>query len=192
MDSGLDPEILAESAPRGGPQSPAWKRFAFPRWTGPAAAAAGTLVAVVLALQLWPASGSEAQAPEVAASSAAPLPAARAVPAAPEAAPDVAPVPPEPAAPSTVAPSRWVKSFDRAQKALRAGHAYSARTILRAVLGKHPLSRSDRARASKLMGDAEAKLGHRASAASWWRKSLQLYEDPEDRARVSQLLQPHR
>jgi hypothetical protein len=42
------------------------------------------------------------------------------------------------------------------------------------------------------MGDAEAKLGHRASAASWWRKSLQLYEDPEDRARVSQLLQPHR
>ena len=50
------------------------------------------------------------------------------------------------------------------------------------------LSRRDRARASKMMGDAEAKKGNRVKAAVWWRKSFQLYDDPEERAKVARLI----
>ena len=39
-----------------------------------------------------------------------------------------------------------------------------------------------------MMGDAEAKKGNRAKAAVWWRKSFQLYDDPEERAKVARLI----
>jgi predicted negative regulator of RcsB-dependent stress response len=39
-----------------------------------------------------------------------------------------------------------------------------------------------------MMGDALAKKGNRAAATQWWRKSFELYDDPEDRAKVARLL----
>ena len=86
------------------------------------------------------------------------------------------------------APSPYAKHFERAQKALWTNRAGGARTILRDLL-KHPLTRRERARASKMMGEAEAKSGRKASAAVWYHKAFRLYDDPEERAKVAALLQ---
>ncbi len=40
-----------------------------------------------------------------------------------------------------------------------------------------------------MMGEAEAKKGNRAKAVQWWRRSFQLYDDPEERGKVARLLQ---
>jgi hypothetical protein len=88
-----------------------------------------------------------------------------------------------------LAASPYAKNFDRAQKALWTNRPAGAITILRDVLRKPDLTRRDRARASKMMGDAEAKKGSRARAAEWWRKSFELYDDPQERAKVARLLQ---
>ena len=101
----------------------------------------------------------------------------------------------EPPRPNKViqnASSPWAKNFERAQKALWTNRPAGAQTILADILKKPGLSRRDRARASKMMGDAEAKKGNRARAAQWWKKSFALYDDPEDRARVARLLQASR
>jgi hypothetical protein len=103
-----------------------------------------------------------------------------------------APVPEPPAPSAKPSPSPYAKNFERAQKALWTNRPTSAEAILRDVLKKRGLSRHDRAQASKLMGEAEAKRGNRARAGMWWRKSLALYEEPEERARVALLLQGHR
>jgi len=99
-----------------------------------------------------------------------------------------APVEPPPPPQHKSAPSVWSKNFDRAQKALWTGQSANAESILRDLLRKS-LSRRDRAHASKMMGDAEAKRGHKSSAASWYKKSLKLSDDPDDRARLQKLLQ---
>jgi hypothetical protein len=102
------------------------------------------------------------------------------------------PVEAEPARPTKLAQnasSPWAKNFERAQKALWTNQPGGARTILNDVLRKPGLSRRDRARASKMMGDAEAKKNQRAKAIGWWRKAFQLYDDPEDRAKVARLIQ---
>ena len=39
-----------------------------------------------------------------------------------------------------------------------------------------------------MMGDAEAKKGNKSAAAGWYKKSLKLFEDPDDRDKVSKLL----
>ena len=223
VDPGLERAMLGDvgAGPDAAEAVTRSKPFA-PRWWRPALTAAGALVAVVVALQLWPA--GEAPGPQVAAAAVATpakteavpqpvaVPQAVAVPqpvAVPQAVAEAGPVrgkqasqtvaaPPasqaaatttqaEPA-PANARPSPWAKSLERAQKALWTGHAASAQAILRDVLAKRDLSRRDRARASKLMGDAESKLGNRPRAATWWRKSLQLYEDPQDRARIADLL----
>jgi hypothetical protein len=90
------------------------------------------------------------------------------------------------------AASPWAKNFERAQKALWTNRPSGAETILRDILKKPSLSRRDRARASRMMGDALAKRGHRSKAAEWWRKSFQLYDDPEERAKVARLIQASR
>jgi hypothetical protein len=87
------------------------------------------------------------------------------------------------------AASPWAKNFERAQKALWTNRAGGAQTILRDILKKPALSRRDQARASRMMGEAEAKKGSRAKAEQWWRKSFQLYDDPEERAKVARLIQ---
>jgi eukaryotic-like serine/threonine-protein kinase len=97
----------------------------------------------------------------------------------------------EPARPSKLlqyAASPWAKNFDRAQKALWTQRPAGAQTILKDILQKPALSRRDRARASKMMGDAEAKKGNRSKATIWWRKSFELYDDPEERAKAARLI----
>jgi hypothetical protein len=86
------------------------------------------------------------------------------------------------------AASPWAKNFERAQKALWTNRPGSAQTILKDILRKPALSRRDRARASRMMGDAEAKKGSRAKAMQWWRQAFQLYDDPEERANMARLI----
>src|SRR5205085_8753456 len=90
------------------------------------------------------------------------------------------------------AASPWAKNFERAQKALWTNRPAGAQTILNDILRKPGLTRRDRARASKMMGDALAKKGNRAAATEWWRQSFQLYDDAEDRANVARLIQARR
>jgi hypothetical protein len=111
-------------------------------------------------------------------------PAAEAVPAEAE--------PPRPSKLAQYAASPWAKNFDRAQKALWTNRPGGAETILRDILKKPGLSRRDKARATRMMGEAAAKKGNRAKAAQWWRQSFQLFDDPEERARVARLLQSDR
>jgi hypothetical protein len=96
--------------------------------------------------------------------------------------------PPRPTKLAQNAQSPWAKNFERAQKALWTNRPAGAVTILKDILRKPGLTRRDRARACKMMGDAEMKKGKRAQAAQWWRKSFQLYDDPEDRAKVARLM----
>ena len=42
-----------------------------------------------------------------------------------------------------------------------------------------------------MMGEAEAKKGHRAKATHLWRQAFQLFDDPEERAKVARLIQAH-
>jgi serine/threonine protein kinase len=182
--------------------------FVVKRWW-PAAAGAGLAAALVIAPSIRAHVGATASSRPVKAAAIAP--AAHPAPAGPEATvpasaeaapsgasdpatPDVPAAAPygEPPRPSKLAQnaaSPWAKNFDRAQKALWTNRPGGAQTILKDVLRKPALSRRDRARASRMMGDAEAKKGNRARAAQWWRQSFQLYDDPEERAKVGRLIQ---
>jgi hypothetical protein len=99
-------------------------------------------------------------------------------------APSAAPAPRK-AAPAV---SPYARNFDRAQKALWTDRPASAESVLQDLLKKKHLSRRDRARAAKMMGDAESKKGNKATAARWYKKSLKLSDDPDDRARIEKLL----
>jgi hypothetical protein len=101
---------------------------------------------------------------------------------------DLAP-PSRPSKLAQYAASPFAKNFERAQKALWTNRAAGAQTILRDILGKPALSRRDRARATRMMGEAEAKRGNRPKAVQWWRQAFQLYDDPEERAKVARLIQ---
>jgi predicted negative regulator of RcsB-dependent stress response len=79
--------------------------------------------------------------------------------------------------------------LDRAQKAIWTGKPSIAEPILRNLLRKSRLSRSDKARASKMMGEVEAKKGNKSAAADWYRRSLRLQDDSAERERVVRLLQ---
>ena len=181
--------------------------FVLKRWWP---AAGGAVVAAALAVTLSirarvgatpPSIPREvaALAPAAPAAQPAPAPPGATVPAHAEVAPSVANGPAAPSTPDGEPPrpsklaqnaaSPWAKNFDRAQKALWTNQPGGAQTILKDVLRKPALSRRDRARASRMMGDAEAKKGNRARAAQWWRQSFQLYDDPEERAKVGRLIQ---
>jgi TPR repeat protein len=99
-------------------------------------------------------------------------------------APSAAPAPRK-AAPAV---SRYAKNFDRAQKALWTDQPASAENVLQDLLKRKHLSRRDRARAAKMMGDAESKKGNKTAAVRWYKKSLKLSDDPDDRARIERLL----
>jgi hypothetical protein len=174
------------------PGVPAWAVFVPPRWW-PAAVA--VLLAGAVAAVLIVRSAHHRAAPQAGVRPAA-------VPAAPQAleptptpaaalpiAPASGAEPPRPSKVAQNAASPWAKNFDRAQKALWTSRPGGALTILRDILRKPGLSRRDQARASRMMGEAEAKKGKRAKAVQWWRKSFQLYDDPEERAKVARLLQ---
>jgi serine/threonine-protein kinase len=85
--------------------------------------------------------------------------------------------------------SRYKSNLDRAQKAIWTGKPSIAEPILRNLLRKSRLSRSDKARASKMMGEVEAKKGNKSAAADWYRRSLRLQDDSAERERVVRLLQ---
>jgi Protein kinase domain len=157
---------------------PRWAAFLPRRWR--LAVAAAVVATVAAALLMVRADAKIAPPPLHGASlSATPLP-------------DVAADLPAPSPPSKVAQyaaSPWAKNFERAQKALWTNRAAGAETILRDILKKPELTRRDRARASRMMGEAEAKKGNRARAVQWWRQSFQLYDDAEERAKVARLMQ---
>jgi hypothetical protein len=198
VDPGLERAMLGEvpePAPEQPPGIPAWATFVAPRWWPVAAAA---LLTVTIGTALLARGRPHPPPPAVVRSTPvppAPAPAAVAiVERAPREDPPPAAADPaeaEPPRPNKVAQnaaSPWAKNFERAQKALWTNRPGGAQTILTDILRKPGLTRRDRARASKMMGDALAKKGNRAAAAQWWRKSFQLYDDPEDRAKVARLL----
>jgi len=192
-DPALERAMMGEvpAATAGGP--PRVSRWMASVRRRPSAAAAGALI-LVAAVGLLAARARRTTTP-------APAPVAQAAPAraaASEAlrsaapAAEAVPAEAEPRRPSKLAQyaaSPWAKNFDRAQKALWTNRPGGAETILRDVLKKPGLSRRDKARATRMMGEAAAKKGNRAKAAQWWRQSFQLYDDPEERARVARLLQ---
>jgi hypothetical protein len=189
------------------PGIPKWAAFVPPRWW-PLAAGVGAVAAitvVTLSLARRPASSkpavTKAQAAAPSPGTAAPAGVVKSVVSAAvaeamkrEPAEDTtrlgqhsAPEAPAPQRKTAPAPSRWSKQFATAQKALWTGKPASAESVLRKLLRKH-LSRRDQARAAKMMGDAEAKKGNKATAAGWYKKALKLSDDPDDRARVEKLL----
>jgi len=198
VDPGLERAMLGHVSPAPAervPGVPKWAAFVPPRWW-PAAAALTLAVAAatVLTVRTHTKAGASAVPPAAAESPIPPSAAALPVPAPSPAAPssEVASAQPEPPRPSKLAQnaaSPWAKSFDRAQKALWTNRPGGAETILRDILKKPGLTRRDRARASRMMGEAEAKKGHRANATHWWRQAFQLFDDPEERAKVARLIQ---
>jgi hypothetical protein len=181
---------------------PRWAAFVPRRWWPYALVSFAAAIGLVTAALLFRAGSKPRPVPVVAV--ATPAPQAQTPPAAPAVTETQAPAPAaaQPAAAerdvarptrlTQLAASPYAKNFDRAQKALWTNRPAGAQTILRDVLKKPGLSRRDRARASKMMGEAEAKKGNKARAADWWRKSFQLYDDPEERAKVARLLQAAR
>jgi len=197
VDPGLERAMLGHVSPaptERAPGVPKWAAFVPPRWwraaTGLALAA---VAAAVLTARAHTRSGVLPEAaPSVSAGPGVP-PAAPSRPA-PSASPQptgiaAQPGPPRPSKLAQNAASPWAKNFDRAQKALWTNRAGGAETILRDILKNPGLTRRDRARASRMMGEAEAKKGHPAKAIEWWRQAFQLFDDPEERAKVARLIQ---
>lgn len=89
-------------------------------------------------------------------------------------------------------PSAFAKELEHAQKQLWTGRAAGAEATLRPLLSKAALPPRDRARASRMMGDAEAKQGNKASAAEWYGRALQLSTEPAERDRLERLIQAQR
>jgi serine/threonine protein kinase len=199
----VDPDLeramlghVSAAPPEWAPGIPKWAAFVPPRWWPLAAAltlaiAAAVVVGVRTHLRAGASPIASTPGPAV-------LPATEAAPAqAPsaDAPPEVAAARAEPPRPSKLAQnaaSPWAKNFDRAQKALWTNRAGGAETILRDILKKPGLTRRDRARASRMMGEAEAKKGNRAKATQWWQQAFQLFDDPEERAKVARLIQSRR
>ena len=77
----------------------------------------------------------------------------------------------------------------RAQQQLSSGQAAQALQTLQTLLADPSLGSHDRARATRLMGDAEAKRGNKAAAIDWYRKFLKLTDAPKERPRVVKLIQ---
>ena len=196
VDPALERAMMGEvqpAPPERAPGIPKWAAFVPPRWW-PLAAAAGAAAVVLIAFFALRQPAAVAPAPRKPATAPAPVEQAPPAPppaAAPEPAPAPTPAaePPPAAAPAKSGPSPYAKNFERAQKALWTGQPAAAQSILQDLLKKPSLSRRDRARASKMMGDAQAKAGSKAKAAEWYRKALKLYDDPEERAKVARLLE---
>ncbi|GAC1545868.1 MAG: hypothetical protein NVS2B9_13040 [Myxococcales bacterium] len=145
------------------------------RRTSPPAAPRSDLDASATASNRDPPASESGRPPGPALPLAAPTP--------PAGAGDVAPV----RAPSR--PSPYAREFDRARKQLWPNRAAEAEVTLQQLLGHWHLDRRDRARASKMMGDARLKQNHKASALEWYRKALKLTTDPAERARIERQLQ---
>jgi len=197
VDPGLERAMLGQVPAERASHSRRWAALLGQRrWQAVTALVIAVGLGSVLAFRKGPASHPKAAAAAVA-STPARVAVAEALenaaqPAEAPAAPALEAEPPRPNRVAQNAASPWAKNFERAQKALWTNRPSGAETILRDILRKPSLSRRDRARASRMMGDALAKRGYRSKAAEWWRKSFQLYDDPEERAKVARLLQASR
>jgi serine/threonine-protein kinase len=202
VESALERALLGE-VPEEASVEPARQR---PAWVARVAVAAAVALIAVAALlarsgmrhekrtEAAPAAGERAHraapdemrqpAPAAPASAApAPAPASAAISAAPPA--ETAPAAKPPRSP-------FARELERAQKQLWTGRAEGAEATLRPLLARSALPPRDRARASRMMGDAEAKKGNKAAAAGWYRKALQLSTEPAERDRLEQLIQAQR
>lgn len=166
------------------PGIPKWAPFVPPRWWPVAAGAVAAVAVVAFVIARRPVPVKPPAPKVVVAAPVATPPVLQQVMS--EAVAAAKPEPPAKVAPPP--PSPYAKTFDRAQKALWTNQPDAAKKILKDVLKKKSVSNRDRARAFKMMGDAEAKKGRRAAAAAWYRKSLKLFEDQDDREKVSKLL----
>ncbi len=207
LDPALERALLGEVPPQPiekAPGVPDWMPRTWPAWwprAAIAAAAAALLVALALTRKsttaaVRPSPGSAAPA-RVDADAAAPRDSAAAT--APAASAKVAgpgnglpPVAAEPALVRPVSsaderkrPSPFAKQFDRAQKQLWTGQIPAAEATLHQIFAGPHLARRDRARAAKLMGEAETKRGNRPAALDWYRKATGLYDNAADREKVA-------
>ena len=181
----LDPELvramMGEVTPAAHSTDETRARRALPSWWPIAAAAAVVIAFTVLLFARSRNRHPPARRPTVATAPA------------PSAAPSRAEMPPETSAAEKARPpppqNPSAKILARAQRAIRTGHPAAAQTALQQLLARPGLSKRDRARASKMMGDAFARGGDKQRAAEWYRKSLRLIDDSAERAKVVKLLQ---
>jgi hypothetical protein len=172
---------VAAPPPEKWPGIPNWVPFVLPAWWPRAALAAITFALLLGALAI---ARSRKNTP------LAPVGPVATVKPEPERNPGPEPKPEPGRAPGAkVSASRYKSNFDRAQKAIWTGKPSIAEPILRNLLRKSRLPRRDKARASKMMGEVEAKKGNKSAAADWYRKSLRLQDDSAERERVVRLLQ---
>ena len=128
---------------------------------------------------------------------AATAPRTRAAPAPAAPAPVLEPTPvalePGPAPrPSNAPPKRVASAASNANRALLADaqkqlgreQAKPAMRSLFALLARPDLSSDDRARATRMMAEAETMAGNKPAAVDWYRKYLRLTDDSAERARV--------
>jgi hypothetical protein len=206
IDPALERAFMGEIGPQPEetpPGVPAWAPRVWPAWARPAAAGAAVLL-VALVVALWPSKKSErppapapvtrrtrAQ-PPVKTATQEPPPRAAMPPEPPPAAvkadppPEIGDSSPKIESSSDGAPA--AKMLDRAQNAVWAGKPYAAESILRKVLKHKDLSRRDKARAEKLMGDAALKRGSRPGAAVWYHRALRSADDRAYKERIQKAL----
>jgi serine/threonine-protein kinase len=190
VDPALERAMMGEvGAPRPAtrPGIPKWAPRMLPAWWPIAAAAAAVAAIALVLLGSRKKPAPRPPAPIAAAPAPAPVPAP-----APEvvAKTEEKPPPPPVAPPPAPAPANpYAKSFERAQRAIWTGQAAVAESTLQEILAKRKLPKRDRARATRMMGDMFAKKGDKQHAGEWYRKSLQLFDDPGERAKVVKLLQ---
>jgi serine/threonine-protein kinase len=189
----LDPDLerammghVAAPAPSRAPGIPNWAPFVLPAWWPRAATAAAIALALLLGGIAIVRSKNNPRRPLAGPGAAGT--------AKPEPEPELKPEPgrgsgPGPKLAQAFPPSRYKSNFDRAQKAIWTGKPSVAQPILRDLLRKSRLPRPDKARASKMMGDIEAKKGNKSAAVDWYRKSLRLQDDSAERERVVKLMQ---
>jgi uncharacterized membrane protein YbaN (DUF454 family) len=194
VDPALERAMMGEvppPPPERAPGIPRWAAFVPPRWWPVAVSAVAVALVAIYFAQRPKAVAPRPAAPAVmeTAPAPSPIPAPVAAPVPPPvAAPAPAPEAPPPPPKIATAASPYSKTFDRAQKALWTNDTKQAEALLRDLLKRKGLARRDRARASKMMGDAESKAGRKRKASRWYRKSLKLYDDPLERAKVARLL----
>ncbi|HEX9578244.1 MAG TPA: serine/threonine-protein kinase, partial [Myxococcales bacterium] len=176
VDPALERAMMGEvgtARPVTKPGIPKWAPRVLPAWWPVVAAAA---LALVIGILLLARGGKKKAAPP------------RPPPIAAAPAPRTLPSPP-PEKPPAAAANTDAKKFERARRAIRAGKFAVAKSALQDLLATETLPRKDRARATKMMGDMFARKGDKPQAKEWYRKSLRLFDDPAERARVVKLLQ---
>jgi serine/threonine-protein kinase len=190
LDPALERALMGEvpaQRPEPIPGLPKWAPRLWPSWWPLAAAAALVVIIGTVLLARGGKKKTPPARPAPVTTSPAPAPVSPPAPN-PALAPAPNPAPEKPGKPAQ-APNPNAKLFERAQKAIWTGQPALAESSLQDLLSRKKLPKPDRARATKMMGDMFAKKGDKQHATDWYRKSLQLYDDPSERAKVVKLLQ---